>query len=281
MAEIKKIIFLIGVTGGVGETVGKTLSAAGYDVYATCRTAAQRDQLDNKLYKRVLLMDLASTPSVEAAFAELAAAGVTRLDGLINCAAALHGVPLELVKEEEMTKVFQINVFGTLRAIQLAIPLLRIARGRIVMIGSLSGHWAMPLTGVYTATKFVLESFCDILRRELYPWGIKVSVLKPGGIDTAMLHGHIDAVGKELQALHGDELMYAPLYRAHARVIPLSVHTAVSTQKMADYVMHALTSKRPKARYFIGVESKFTTFLVRFMPHSVQDLFSRFVFSLK
>jgi NAD(P)-dependent dehydrogenase (short-subunit alcohol dehydrogenase family) len=279
MSDSKKKVLLLGVTGGVGEDVGKALVAAGYEVYATCRGAQQRDALQaGKQYQRVLLLDLGSMASIDAAFAELASAGVTRLDGLINCAAMLHGTPLEFVTEEEMHRVFQTNVFGTLHAVQRAIPLLRPARGRIVLVGSLSGSFVMPLTGIYSASKFALEGLCDALRRELYPWGIKVALVKPGAIATRMFFGHLDNVRNERAALKGDQLLYEPLYRAHERQIPKTTALAVSTTKVAQLVMHGLTAKNPQARYFPGADSKLTGFFVRITPDSVLDWLARKVF---
>jgi NAD(P)-dependent dehydrogenase (short-subunit alcohol dehydrogenase family) len=282
MSTTKKTVLLLGVTGGVGEKVGDELISAGYDVYVTCRGEAQREQLRALgKYTGVLLLDLGSMSSIEKAFAELASLGVDRLDGLVNCAAMLHGTPLEFASEEEMHRVFQTNVFGTLRAVQIATPLLRRARGRIVLVGSLAGSFVMPMTGVYSASKFALEGICDALRRELYPWGITTSLVKPGAIATKMFFGHLEDVKNEMAALKGDELLYAPLYRAHERQIPKTVRLAVSTEKVAQHVMHALTSPRPKARYFPGLDSKLTGFFVRITPDCALDWFSRKAFELQ
>lgn len=274
MANKKKVL-LLGVTGGVGEEVGASLVAAGYETYVTCRGAAQQAvlQATNK-YTRVILLDLGNMASIDAAFAELRGAGVTSLDGIINCAAMLHGTPLEFATEEEIHRVFQTNVFGTLHAVQLAVPLLRPTRGRVVLVGSLAGSFVMPMTGVYSASKMALEGVVDALRRELYPWGIRTALVKPGAIATKMFFGHLEGVKKELAALKGDQLMYAPLYRAHERQIPKATKLAVSTTKVAQHVMHALTSPNPKARYFSGIDSKLTGFFVRIMPDSVLDWLS-------
>ena len=67
---------------------------------------------------------------------------------------------------------------------QALLPQIRIARGRIVFISSIGGRIAFPLTGAYHAAKFGVEAVGDVFRQELRPWGISVSLVEPGSIDT-------------------------------------------------------------------------------------------------
>lgn len=282
MTDKRKRILLIGATGGVGEALGQKLVSAGYEVLATCRSAAQRETLErNGGYARVLELDLGSMQSIETAFAELAAAGIDTLDAVANCAAINPATPMEIVDFEEVQRIFQTNLFGTLRAVQLAIPMLRRTRGRIVLVGSLASSYVMPMLGVYSASKFALDGACDALRRELYPWGIHVSLVSPGGIKTRMFFGHLEDVDRKLASLQGNATLYRDLYRAHARVIPMTQPISVPRETVADDVMRALTARRPKARYFSGIHSKITRFLTRILPDSWFDLFSRKLFWLK
>ena len=64
------------------------------------------------------------------------------------------------------------------------LPSIRTARGRIVFISSIGGRVAFPLTGAYHAAKFGIEAVGDVFRQELRPWGISVSIVEPGSIDT-------------------------------------------------------------------------------------------------
>jgi NAD(P)-dependent dehydrogenase (short-subunit alcohol dehydrogenase family) len=277
----KKRVLLIGVTGGVGEVAGDMLLAAGYEVFATCRGKAKRDELAALgKYHRVLQLDLASRSSVEAAFAELRTAGIQTLDALVNCAAINPATPMEIVSEEETRLVFETDLFSVLRAVQLAIPMLRPTRGRIVLVGSLAGTWVMPMLGVYSAAKFALEGACDALRRELYPWGITTSLVKPGAILTRMFYGHLDDVARVINDPQGDAKLYVPLYRAHAREIPRTQRIAVSTEGVAKDIMHALTARRPKARYFSGWHSQATGIAARLLPDRVHDWAARKIFGL-
>lgn len=282
MANPKKRALLIGVTGGCGGITGDKLLAAGYEVIATCRDSHVDKIRASGKFAHVVALDLASNDSVEAAFGELQRLGITRIDALINCAAIDPATPMETVSLEEMHRVYQINLFGTLRAVQLAIPLLREnGGGRIVLVGSLAGSYVMPMLGIYSSSKFALEGAVDALRRELYPWHITTSIVKPGAILTAMFYDHLKSVDVRLANLQGADKLYEKLYRAHKREIPRTQSIAVSTDEVSNDIMHALTARKPKTRYFSGKHSKLTGLFVRFTPDSVQDWLARKIFRLE
>ena len=283
MTDTTKTILLLGVTGGVGADAARLMMAQGYHVIATCRQASQQTSLvSDGLCHKAIILDLAKIDTIQNAFASLPELGITQLDAIVNCAAILIANPLETVELSEVERIFQANVYGTLKVVQLAIPLLRPRKGRIVLVGSLSGSFVMPMTGIYSASKFALEAMCDGMRRELYPWGIKVSLIKPGAIDTKMFRGHLDHVQEELDALSGpNSTLYRPLFEAHANSIPLTLKTAVSSEQVASYVVKALTAARPAARYYPSMESKLVRYLTPLMPDSWLDWFAAKVFPLK
>lgn len=279
----EKNVLLLGVTGGVGRAVAERLLDKGYQVIVTCRTEAQRQSLEAEArFRAVLTMSLSDNASIDRGFAELGDRGIVSMDAVINCAAKLHATPLEIVSAEEVQDLFQINVFGTLLVVQRAIPLLRKSQGRIILVGSLAGSFVMPMTGAYSASKFALEGLCDGLRRELYPWGIHTSLIKPGAINTRMFKDHLADVTREKNELEGEyQQYYRPLYEAHERSIPKTVKLAVSTDNVARDVMRALLDRKPAARYYPGADSKVTGKLVGVVPDGAQDWFSRKVFPLK
>ena len=189
-------ILLLGATGGVGEVAAVMLKEAGFNIIATCRSEAQQKLLvDNGICNSTVQLDLASDESIEAAFRQLQAEGVDRLAGAINCAAVANLGALETMSQEDIRDLFQINLFGTLLAAKLAIPLLRKERGRLIMVGSVGGSLALPLLGAYSASKFAIEAICDVLRRELEPWNIQVSMVNPGFITTRMAKNQISELG--------------------------------------------------------------------------------------
>ncbi|MGB5103757.1 MAG: SDR family NAD(P)-dependent oxidoreductase [Steroidobacteraceae bacterium] len=113
-----------------------------------------------------------------------AATGSSGLWGLFNNAGISVAAPLEFVTTDDLRRQLEINVVGQLAVTRAFIPLLRIARDRILTTGSVAGFIAMPGLGPYAMSKHAMEAFSDSLRRELRPWGIEVSLLEPGTIAT-------------------------------------------------------------------------------------------------
>lgn len=266
-------VLVLGAAGGVGQAVAASLSAAGYEVIATCRTPAQGKQLVKAgVCRMALSMDLEQPATMAAAFAKLKRQGIHGLVGLVNCAAITAPKPLELASLDEVRRSFEINVFGALGAIQLALPLLRLGQGRIVMVSSTSGSLGVPLLGAYSASKFALEGLADVLRRELAQWSIKVSLVIPGGIKTPMIERQLAEIDAALRQLKpGIEAEYEHQYRQHRKLIELADQTAVPPSQVAADVLRALSDAAPKPRYLCGVSSKGTRAIRRVMPDSLMD----------
>src|SRR5262249_13401801 len=128
---------------------------------------------------REVLLDVTDAGSVRAA-----AAGVERLDGLVNNAGIGIASPLEFLPLDELRRQLEVNLVGQLAVTQAFLPAVRAAKGRIVIVGSIAGRSALPFLGGYAITKFGLEALADSLRVELAPDGIRVSIVEPGTIAT-------------------------------------------------------------------------------------------------
>jgi short-subunit dehydrogenase len=154
--------------------------------------------------------------------------------------------------------------------------LVRKATGRIVTIGSIAGKASAPIQGPYSISKFAVEAFNDSLRGELEPFGIHVSLVEPGPIETPMLQGvkkKADEVIAELPD-HGKEW-----YRDQIETISGYFHQmeqrALPPQAVADVVTHALEANRPKTRYLVTQDAKMTAFMKWLLPDRAFDAMGR------
>ena len=156
------------------------------------------------------------------------------------------------------------------------LPLIRRARGRIVFISSTSGRVATPSLGAYGASKFALEAIGDSLRNELRPWGIRVSLIEPGQIDTDM--------SKDSHQQHEENIAkmspeHQKLYAEHSagmhKAIDLMDGVISSPDEIVVAIERALTDKRPRARYLVGKGSRAHAY-ARILPSPVADaIFAR------
>ena len=141
------------------------------------------------------MLDVTDADAIAAA-AERVEAEPGGLDGLVDNAGDAVAGPLEALPIEDFRRQVELNLTAQLAVTQAMLPAIRTARGRVVMISSMGGRVALPLTGAYHAAKFGLEAVGDSLRQELAPWGIKVVLIEPGSIDTPIwTSGEEDADG--------------------------------------------------------------------------------------
>lgn len=271
-------VVVLGATGGVGKAVAQLLRQEGFTVIGSCRTAKQaRALVQSGDCTHALQMSLDKSATIEAGFAQLNSMGIQQLVGVVNCAAVTQPRPLELSSLDEVRRTFEINLFGALQAVQLALPLLRPTAGRVVFVSSTSGSLGVPLLGSYSASKFALEALADVLRRELAHWRIGVSLVIPGGIRTPMIDAQLAEIDADVQTLEGPLASeYRRQYRQHRRLIELAEKSAVTPERVASDVLRALNDKTAKARYLCGMPSKAARTARRLLPDGVLDeLFDR------
>lgn len=205
-----------------------------------------------------------------------ALSGIDSLAGVVaNAGIAIAG-PLEYLSPDELARQLDVNVVGQLRVVQAALPALRRAQGRIVLMGSVGGRSALPFLGAYAMSKFALEAMADSLRVELAPFGMHVSIVEPGTIATPMW-------GKPQQSIA--ELPPDAVERYGERVerfrrlaAERSSTQAVPPDEVAKAVEHALTAETPKTRYLVGPDAKRRARVQR-LPDRIRDrVLTRFLF---
>jgi NAD(P)-dependent dehydrogenase (short-subunit alcohol dehydrogenase family) len=194
-----------------------------------------------------------------------------RLVGLVNNAGiTVHG-PLEFVPAEALRRQLEVNVVAQMTVTQAFLPLLRASRGRVVLMGSVSGLLAVPGFGPYNLSKFALEAMADVLRLELSPWEIHVALIQPGSIDTPIWEkgfSHWDRFEKT--APRAMQELYADQIKSGQGIAKHSQRGAQPAQVVADAVARALTSSRPRSRYLVGGRAGQQRFLSK-LPDSWRD----------
>jgi diacylglycerol O-acyltransferase / wax synthase len=267
------VALVIAASGGVGEETARLLSAEGYTVIGTCRTAAQAKELKSRgVCHHVVLMDLQQSATMVEAFKELDDLGIKTLKALVYCAGAMYSKPIEQESIERMRQLYEVNVFGAVKAVQLALPKIHKTHGRIVLIGSASGGYCPPLFGAYASSKFAIEAVADALRIELREAGISVSLVIPGGIKTAMTERQVKETEADIEELGPDaESNYAIIYKRHKTLLGFIEKGAQTPAQVASYAIKAVTDKKPKARYFTSIDQTITRAAVRAIPDSIMD----------
>lgn len=220
-----------------------------------------------------LMLDVTDAGQVAAAAARVEAEAGGRLDGLVNNAGVAIPGPLETLAIDDFRRQIEVNMTSHVAVTQAMLPSIRAARGRVVFISSIGGRVALPLTGAYHAAKFGIEAVGDIFRQELRPWGIRVSIVEPGSIDTP-IWGRGERTADEL-ATPEREALYGEVVERYRKVIKDTAERGIPAEKVAETIEHALTARRPRARYLVGLEAKVGARARLLLPTPVFDLIVR------
>ena len=268
-------VVVTGSSTGIGEACTHYLTDRGFQVFATVRTQSDGDRLVEQAPSSLipLLLDVTKQETIVEAAKTVSREVANRgLAGLVNNAGVVVGGPLELIPIDRLRMQLEVNLLGQVAVTQAFAPLLRQARGRIVNMSSISGRIASPMIGPYAISKFALEAFSDSLRRELFPWGITVSVVEPGAIATPIWEKSIDRVDYVLEQMPREarELYGARIDEARSAAVKMS-EKAIPTTEVAKAVHHALTASRPRTRYLVGRDARVIAALAWLLPDRTMD----------
>lgn len=240
-------VLITGCSSGIGAATAELLNRAGYTVYATARRPETLSRLADQGC-RVLGLDVTSEDSMRVAV-DTVLEEHGRVGALVNNAGYGEYAPIEEADLDRVRTMFETNVFGLSRMVQLVLPSMRDSHaGTIVNISSMGGRFAFPVGGFYHASKYAVEAISDSLRVEVAPFGIAVVVVEPGMIRT----GFEQRVSDSLDRSGDGRSPYAELVEANRATMARSYASrlrASTPERVANVVLKALGSDRPRSRY--------------------------------
>ena len=186
--EAGKTVLLTGASAGLGLAIAQALVETDYRVYLTARPESlprfEMHDLRETDRVRIRALDVTSARARQE-LVEEAKRDWGGIDVLINNAGITYRAVLEHVTEEEGMAQMDVNFRSPMELIRLVLPGMREKRaGRIISVSSVGGMMAMPTMAAYSASKFALEGAHESLWYEVRPWGIHVSLVQPGFIDS-------------------------------------------------------------------------------------------------
>ena len=259
------VMLITGCRSGIGLAIALAAARSGYVVYAGLRDLATKDNLISQsegLEIVPLQLDVTKEEDRTTAIEQIQREQ-GRLDVLVNNAGIGLGGFLEEITEEELRASFEVNIFGVWSLSKEAIPLLRVSKGTLIMISSLSGTMALPGLGAYCASKFALEGLTETWRHELKPFGINVISIQPGAYKT-----DISGPNRRMSVNQGTA---HPLYTIMACNMEAwydqnAVAKAYPPSHLAENLMKVLNKRHPKLRYAIGPSTGLRRFLLTIFP---------------
>ena len=247
--EDKPVWMITGCSSGFGRALATYALKRGFRTVVTARTV--NDVASLAVLGNALVLKLDVTNHEEASAAVYAAESrFGRIDVLVNNAGIGYFAAVEEGEEEQIRRMFEINVFGLSRMIRAVLPGMRKqGSGFIVNLSSIGGLRSFPAIGYYNATKFAVEGLSEALWQEVEPLGIKVMLVEPSGFRT-------DWAGRsaaESQRQIGAYAATAGAMRNQLRT--LSGKQAGDPVRAAEAIVNAVESLHPPHRLLLGKDA--------------------------
>ncbi len=267
-----RAVLITGCSSGIGYHAAHTLAKRGWRVFATCRKVEDCARLNAEGLESFPL-DYTDAASIRTALdTALDRTGGT-LDAVFNNGAYAIPGAVEDLPTPALRALMETNLLGWHELTRAVLPVMRAqGHGRIVQNSSVLGIGALKWRGAYVATKFALEGLTDVLRLEMAGTGIDVILIEPGPITSKIRQNSIPHFERWIdwqnspRADQYRDTLLARLYEKRETDFFELPPDAV-TRKL----IHALESRRPRARYYVTTPTHIVGTLRRLLPTRALD----------
>jgi len=234
------VILITGITSGFGRAMAQKLSADGYKVYGTYRKDSAL--IPGVTYLKADVRDEESLKNAVCAVME----SEGRIDTLISNAGMGIGGPLEFTSIEDARQQMEVNFMGMVRLLNQVVPIMRNQRhGHIICISSIGGLMGLPYQGMYSASKFAIEGYCQALRLELRRFDIHVTVINPGDFSTGF-------TSQRYKVINPDAIAAYPGYVKSMESIENDENSGLKPERLALRISRIVRKRHPRNRYIIA-----------------------------
>ncbi|XP_069811143.1 short-chain dehydrogenase/reductase family 9C member 7-like [Dendropsophus ebraccatus] len=277
-----RAVLITGCDSGFGNLLALRLLDMGFTVFAAClfpdgEGAQALLTHSSPGQVKVLRLDVTSDKEMEEAKQyvqdNLPEKG---LWGLVNNAGVSMWGMVEWLTIDKFQKVLDVNLLGTIRTTLAFAPLIRKSKGRMVFLSSINAYLSF-LSSMYSTTKAGVERFCDALRLEMKPLGVKVCIIEPGNYAPATniaQHKTTEQVWDSLPAQAKEVFRKESIGDITNFVNESLTSGSRKSYEVVDAIVDALTSPAPKARYLVAnLAEKVAIYLHLWLPTYLFDDF--------
>lgn len=252
---MEKVALIFGASSGIGYNTSIQLVDKGYKVYNCSRRVSPDKRVNN------ILCDTSKGSEILEVF-KLFKQNEKRLDVLVYSSGTSMAAPFEHTKEEDYRYLFEVNFFGMVKSIQLALPYLKETKGRIILISSIAAVMPIPYDVFYSCSKASMNVFTMGLSAELDESGVKIVSVMPGGTRT-------DFTDKRV--VYGDNECgsYAKAVDKSVNVLADIEQQGMCPDKVADVIIEAIEEETPPLCVAAGVKNKMFNQSTKLMPKRI------------
>ena len=232
-----KTIIITGASTGIGFNLAEFFGRKGHHVFGLSRKNVESE------FFTTIPTDITDNNQVQNSISKILEAE-KRIDILINNAGMGMVGSVEDSSQEEILKLFNLNLVGSVQMMSAVLPKMREQKsGKIINISSIGSEMGLPFRGFYSASKSALDKVTEAVRYEVSPWNIEVCSLHLGDIKTKIAENRVQTKVSE------------PYHKTFEKVYSLmNSHVDDGTEplEVADYIEKLLNKNSWKAHYYFG-----------------------------
>ena len=268
--DADKTVLITGASTGIGLATARALCGTSYRVILTARKSSlprfEAHVVSELPHVRIRALDV-TKPEERQAIIDEAERDWGGIDVLINNAGVTYRAVVEHVVEEERLAQMAVNFRAPMEMIRLVLPGMREkGAGRVITISSVGGMMAMPTMAAYSASKFALEGAHEALWYEVKPWGIHVSLVQPGFVDS----DGFQRVRYTPQSDRSEHELADPYHEHYVNMSPfigrLMRMSPATPESVAKVVLKTMRRRRPSLRVPATFDARVFAFLRRILP---------------
>ncbi|HEY9337508.1 MAG TPA: oxidoreductase [Kribbella sp.] len=248
---MSKIWLVTGSSRGLGRALTEAVLAAGDRVVGTARKPEQLDDLAAKYgdQLRAVALDVTDAGAARAAV-RTAVEEFGGLDVVANNAGYANSASIEEMADDDFRAQVETNLFGVVNVTKAALPVFREQRsGHFLQFSSIGGRaGGTPGMGAYQTAKFAVEGFSEVLNNEVRPFGVKVTIVEPGGFRTDW-----GGSSMELADVHPD--YETTVGEMHRRRIEMDGKQPGDPAKAAQAILQVVALDNPPLRLLLGTDA--------------------------
>lgn len=230
-------IIITGTSTGIGLALAEYLGKKGHKVYGLSRKTTESDFFTS------IATDITDKPQIDSAI-QLILSNEKKIDVLINNAGMGMVGAVEDSSQEEIIKLFNLNLIGATQMMSAVLPSMREQKfGKIINISSIGSEMGLPFRGFYSASKAALDKVTEAIRYEVFQWNIQVTALHLGDIKTKIADNRIKT---------NVSTPYKSIFEKIYSVMNAHVDDGTEPIKVAEYIEKLLSKKQWKAHYYFG-----------------------------
>ncbi len=236
---MKRVVLVTGASSGIGLAIATYLSKNGFVVYGGSRTVPANDNFNT------LQLDVTSDQSVAKAVQEVIDKE-GRIDVLVNNAGLGSAGAIEKTPIADITKSFEVNLFGVIRVTQAVLPHMRKQQfGRIINMSTLGSTIGLPYRAFYSASKGAVDLVTESLRLEMKGFGVSACTIHPGEVKTRIAE-------HRLISMNYDDEVYGKTVEKAFKKLDSSIVQGKDPALFGPLVEKIINSRKVRRNYYIG-----------------------------